>query len=209
MPFDEDENTDVMALRAAIAVLENQKAKTRRDFATLSQLRKGLREDPDRFVEELVSGNLREEQITNDPIAATFSQIEPSDSGDSEEEGELKKKSNNNKVHFPKIPVGQNIARCPPINWAKYHIVGEPLDRMHEEQLKRPTLGTPLTGPLPLAGDPSSVEAMNSSFSAPRAPEAHVFRPYDPVLDDVHVPQRQFDFSYPVDGVQTRRRSKK
>src|SRR5262249_18341694 len=44
---------------------------------------------------------------------------------------------------FPSLPTPQNIFRCPPINWAKYHISGEPLDRMHEEQLRRPSPGEP------------------------------------------------------------------
>lgn len=28
--------------------------------------------------------------------------------------------------------------RCPPVNWAKYHVVGEALDKLHEEQRRRP-----------------------------------------------------------------------
>lgn len=46
-------------------------------------------------------------------------------------------------ARFPPLPTPQNIFRCPPINWAKYHISGEPLERMHEEQRVRPTLGEP------------------------------------------------------------------
>lgn len=35
---------------------------------------------------------------------------------------------------FPAIPNPQDVVRCPPINWDKYHIVGETLDRMHNAQ---------------------------------------------------------------------------
>ena len=41
------------------------------------------------------------------------------------------------------FPRPQNIVRCPPINWAKYHVVGEALDKLHEEQISHPTSGEP------------------------------------------------------------------
>ena len=44
---------------------------------------------------------------------------------------------------FPPLPQPQNIFRMPPINWAKYHVAGETLEKMHEEQKVRPDLGQP------------------------------------------------------------------
>lgn len=41
------------------------------------------------------------------------------------------------------LPAPQDVVRCPPINWAQYAIPGEPLDRLHSEQMRQPTLGTP------------------------------------------------------------------
>ncbi|KAI8632091.1 hypothetical protein F5Y19DRAFT_493003 [Xylariaceae sp. FL1651] len=41
------------------------------------------------------------------------------------------------------IPKPQNIVRCPPINWSQYAVVGESLDRLHNEQVMRPAQGTP------------------------------------------------------------------
>ncbi|KAI1437531.1 hypothetical protein GGR50DRAFT_644137 [Xylaria sp. CBS 124048] len=41
------------------------------------------------------------------------------------------------------IPKPQNIVRCPPINWAQYAVVGESLDKLHNEQVQRPAQGTP------------------------------------------------------------------
>lgn len=38
------------------------------------------------------------------------------------------------KPAFPQIPGPQNVVRMPHINWEKYHILGEPLDRMHRQQ---------------------------------------------------------------------------
>ena len=41
------------------------------------------------------------------------------------------------------IPKPQNIVRCPPINWSQYAVVGESLDKLHNEQIMRPAQGTP------------------------------------------------------------------
>lgn len=76
-----------------------------------------------------------------------------SDEEDEEEDGEsggggAKRKKVKSEDEFPKFPAPQNVIRMPPINWAKYHIIGEPLERMHEEQVKRPTAGEPSSGPI-------------------------------------------------------------
>lgn len=42
---------------------------------------------------------------------------------------------------FPPAPTPQDVVRCPPIEWAKYHILGETLDKLHEEQQLRPGVG--------------------------------------------------------------------
>ena len=39
------------------------------------------------------------------------------------------------------FPAPQDVVRTPPIEWSKYHIVGEPLNQMHEQQRQQP--GTP------------------------------------------------------------------
>ncbi|CCC04979.1 hypothetical protein SMACR_04346 [Sordaria macrospora] len=41
------------------------------------------------------------------------------------------------------LPKPQTVVRCPPINWAQYAVVGESLDKLHQEQLMAPTLGVP------------------------------------------------------------------
>ena len=43
--------------------------------------------------------------------------------------------------HFPPIPGAQNVVRTPYINWEKYHILSEPLDRLHEQQRRWPGAG--------------------------------------------------------------------
>ncbi|XXG94636.1 hypothetical protein Hte_000893 [Hypoxylon texense] len=44
---------------------------------------------------------------------------------------------------WAKLPKPQSVVRCPPINWSNYAVVGESLDKLHSEQLARPTQGTP------------------------------------------------------------------
>ncbi|KAI0972532.1 hypothetical protein F4678DRAFT_428375 [Xylaria arbuscula] len=46
---------------------------------------------------------------------------------------------------WPSIPKPQSIVRCPPINWSQYAVVGESLDKLHNEQVRRPAQGTPAT----------------------------------------------------------------
>ncbi|KAL8350646.1 hypothetical protein RB601_001074 [Gaeumannomyces tritici] len=79
---------------------------------------------------------------------------ESSDSGDHANRGadstaQTKEKKRKKKGHKPQqppwreLPQRQNVVRCPPINWAQYAVVGESLEKLHNEQLTRPDLGTP------------------------------------------------------------------
>ena len=70
---------------------------------------------------------------------------------------------------FAPLPRPQNVFRMPPINWAKYHVVGDSLDKMHEEQRARPTLGQP--------GQP------NQPDSGPPAPPYVMAAPYSPLKE--------------------------
>ena len=64
---------------------------------------------------------------------------------------------------FPPIPGAQKVVRMPHINWEKYHIVGAPLDRMHEQQRRWPG---------------------NFAYGhQDRGPEFAVAAPYSPFLD--------------------------
>jgi hypothetical protein len=52
---------------------------------------------------------------------------------------------------FPPLPQAQNVVKVPNINWAQYGIIGESLDKLHEDQLKHPAV----SGPARLAPDGS------------------------------------------------------
>ncbi|KAI0008048.1 hypothetical protein F4779DRAFT_619045 [Xylariaceae sp. FL0662B] len=41
------------------------------------------------------------------------------------------------------LPRPQSVVRCPPINWSQYAVVGDSLDRIHNDQLSRPAQGVP------------------------------------------------------------------
>ncbi|WPG97352.1 Hypothetical protein R9X50_00012600 [Acrodontium crateriforme] len=64
---------------------------------------------------------------------------------------------------FAPLPGPQNIVRMPPINWAKYNIIGAPLDSLHEQQQRWP--------------------GAHASFSNDRGREHAVSAPYSPFLD--------------------------
>lgn len=73
---------------------------------------------------------------------------------------------------FHKLPSRQNIARMPAINWAKYHVVGHALDRLHEEQRRHPTAGEPAT-------------TLSLAQGQQRQQAFQVVAPYDPLRDVV------------------------
>ena len=77
---------------------------------------------------------------------------------------------------FGEIPSEQNVVRMPPINWAKYHIVGESLDKLHEEQRTRPVAGQPLRD--------------EDLKPKQRAPEHVIAAPYDPWRDKLEAKEK-------------------
>ena len=138
-PFSSEDSTDAIALRAAISSLQLQKKKAQDDIRTLEKARKQAVQEPERFREELAAGRVQERKMTGGDLRA----ILDADSDD-DEEGEGGEREDEDmpdadaKKPFLQIPGPQNVVRMPHVNWEKYHIVGEPLDRMHEQQRKWP-----------------------------------------------------------------------
>ncbi|KAF7716603.1 Uncharacterized protein PECH_004413 [Penicillium ucsense] len=167
VPISESENPDAIALRSAISILQMQKQQTLRDIRSLDRLKEAAAADPEAFARELAGGRLRTED------RGTVIQFSEDDAMDTDEENEQpegfegSQEKNGSGSRFGRIPQPQNIVRMPPINWAKYQIVGEPLERMHEEQLRRPTPGEPRQQP---------------------APEYLLASPYRPLVDQLDSP---------------------
>ncbi|OJD33841.1 uncharacterized protein BKCO1_2700032 [Diplodia corticola] len=143
-PINESENTDAIALRSAIALLQIQRDKSKRDMQALEKIKNAAVAQPEAFVEELKSGRLRPKHAKNDLLGPTLNGSLDGvvdNSSDSDDEARSPRTSGPPPPKFGPVPEPQNVFRCPPINWAKYHVVGESLDKLHAEQQKRPSCG--------------------------------------------------------------------
>lgn len=162
-PFSSEDSADAVALRAAISSLQFQKQKAQSDLLTLDALKKQALAEPQRYRRELVAGKLKEQRPEFGSIRDVLDA--PGEEGDEEdevmlgarEEHELPTSRNGLQADeqdtgnegtarqaagknpsFARIPGPQDIVRMPPVNWDKYHVVGESLDALHEQQRRWP-----------------------------------------------------------------------
>jgi len=165
----ESGNPDAIALRSAISILQVQRQQSIRDLQILEMQKHNAVADPEGFAEELTAGRI---SMTNKGVpvglpasdqtkTAAHTTVEDG-SSDLEEQITPTRSS-----RFGVIPMPQNIVRCPPVNWAKYHVVGESLDKLHDEQRLRP-----------LPGEPQRDESR-------RVPVHVVAAPYRPFVDKI------------------------
>jgi hypothetical protein len=171
----ESENPDAIALRSAISLLQLQREKSKRDLKALEELKAAAVADPQAFVHSLQEQRAQASQSHHDMLTPTLSGL--TDSLGSHDQDTNSADTRKDSTHmeakpdppkFPAIPQPQNIVRCPPINWEKYHIVGEPLDKIHEEQKKWPGSAEP-----------------PRTKSGHRAPPYSVAAPYSPFTDGI------------------------
>lgn len=193
VPISESENPDAIALRSAISLLQMQREKSKRDIQTLERLKIAAVAEPEAFIREMRAGQLQSGNSKPDILAPTLSDSMPdsmeTDYGSRNEQDQRDSADTSRSPspdhassRFPPMPTPQNIFRCPPVNWAKYHIAGEPLDKLHEEQRQRPSLGEPAR-----------------DMGGTRAPTHVIAAPYSPFTDR----------SGELHPMQTRRGSKK
>lgn len=157
VPMSESDNVDALALRCATSILQYQRLRALRDLKTLERQKAAAMADPEKFVTALRAGMIRTVS-TQDDLVSTNSDHP---SGEAQEHGQ-------GQPAFGYIPAPQAIVRCPPINWAKYHVVGEALDKLHEEQQIHPAPG----------------EAQRD-LEPVRAPEHVIAAPYRPWTDQL------------------------
>ncbi|KAL5088798.1 hypothetical protein Trisim1_006213 [Trichoderma cf. simile WF8] len=119
-PIEFESNPDVIALKSAIAVLQMQRMRATADIQALSQIKNDAVEHPDEFARDLAMGKVGRGAQPDDETTTRAWVAQP-------------------------IPKAQDVVRCPPINWSQYAVVGESLDKLHAEQVSRPTQGTPAT----------------------------------------------------------------
>lgn len=159
VPVSLNDNSDAIALKAALSILQMQKQQSQRDIKQLDKMKAAANKEPEAFVDALKAGKLNK--------APPSAVVDIGHEGDSDEERPAVKVSDSIKPEydFGQFPNPQNVVRCPPINWAKYHVVGESLDKIHEEQRQRPEPGN----------------ARRDEFDRP--PEHAIAAPYRPFVD--------------------------
>lgn len=148
VPISESDNTDAIALRAAMGILQLQRQRAIADMQTLERQKNMALGDPEGFANALRSGTVKmrsRQGILPQDSQSTESGEDSEEDGDSEEHGGVSNATGPSTSSFGEIPAAQNVVRMPPINWAKYHIVGQSLDKLHEEQRRRPMEGSPRT----------------------------------------------------------------
>ena len=136
LPLNLEENPDAIALRAAISVLQLQRQQGLQDIKTLDKMKAAALAEPEKFIEDLKAGMLTK------PHPAGIINMDDSDDdiavNNTDRVAGLESASNASASQFGRFPNAQNVVRAPPINWDKYHVVGESLDKLHEQQRKRP-----------------------------------------------------------------------
>ncbi|MCJ1486644.1 hypothetical protein MMC06_006822 [Schaereria dolodes] len=144
IPISESDNPDAIALRSAISILQMQRLQSIRNLRLLEKQKAVAVANPETFAKDLASGKIQSASRTGILASGPTSSRQPeySNEDDSAEPDRNETKFQGNPVDIP-IPGPQNIVRCPPINWAKYHVVGEALDKLHNEQRSRPIAGEP------------------------------------------------------------------
>ncbi|TLS28367.1 hypothetical protein PpBr36_00193 [Pyricularia pennisetigena] len=208
-PLDFDTNPDVLAIKSAISILQIQRARAQADMAALGRARDAAMREPLAFVEDLRTGRVAtapEAPTLFDPFAP-LGEDEDDDSSSDEDAATAdasatkgkqpagassKPASQRGKDPSPpwrNLPRPQNVVRCPPINWSQYAVVGESLDKLHNEQVARPNPGAPA-----VMGSGGVYEFKGGSPSQPVGPGPRfvgVAAPYDPQRDKLEKKPRK------------------
>ena len=143
VPISESSDPDAIALRSALSVLQIQRLRSIQDVQTLNQQKEKALSDPEAFAKALAGGNVRT-QIPQDLLGILEDEQSSNDDHQSESSSSIQDADlaeAESKTNFANIPSAQNVVRCPPINWAKYQVIGEALDTLHERQKRHPPNG--------------------------------------------------------------------
>ena len=141
VPISESSDPDAIALRSALSVLQIQRLRSIKDVQTLNTQKELALADPEAFTKALADGKVR--SSPQHDLLGLLEDEDPSvdDTDPDEATGVSNQESMEADPAFARIPRAQTVVRCPPINWAKYHVVGEALDSLHEQQKRNPGPG--------------------------------------------------------------------
>jgi hypothetical protein len=157
-PLDFEDNADVIALKSTISLLQMQSRRADSHIRTLRDVKGEALRRPEDFVHHLAPSS--SSQKWSHHRAAAHDDGSTTASSD-----------------WPELPDRISIARCPPINWSQYAVVGDALEKIHDEQVKRPVQGTPgvyANGVYEFKGG----EGRQEEYQGPTAP-------YDPLNEHV------------------------
>ncbi|KAF2400515.1 hypothetical protein EJ06DRAFT_556813 [Trichodelitschia bisporula] len=139
-PFSGD-NPDALALRSTLSILQLQRQQAERDMVALARQRDAALRDPEAFVAEVQRrGGKSEGGGAGGVLGPTLAGVLRAGRGGEEESGG---NGEGKEGGVGRLPVPQNVVRAPPINWAKYGVVGAGLERIHEDLKARPVEGVP------------------------------------------------------------------
>ncbi len=142
-PIDFDSNPDVLALQSTISILQLQRQKALADMQKLKQAKEAALADPAAFMGDLQEGRIRKQPDLLFGGSSDSGDDDDADGKDDEAVAEKSKRGDEaDRRPWRNLPQPQNIARMPPVNFNKYGIVGETLDKIHNEQLSRPPHGS-------------------------------------------------------------------
>ena len=138
IPIPESTNTDMIALRAALVLLQMQRVQSIENIQTLDRQRSTALAYPDEFRQGLLNGTIRSQHearsiFDEEDYRQDDHQAESIQTGERLIASPLE--------GFGDLPAAINVVRCPPVNWAKYHIAGHILDQLHEQQRRIPEAG--------------------------------------------------------------------
>lgn len=212
-PVDFNENVDVIALESAILLLQRQKQKAEEDIRQLQRIKQEATRKPAEFVQDLASGKVgqgpqpvapdrddddddSDDDEEEDEDEESDAEMEGRDGGEASSSGlgpSPMKATSKGKAAAPQpppswtnLPTPQDVVRMPAINWSKYAVVGESLDKLHREQLAKPTLGTPATA----AADGKAYEFKGGPNPDDGKKSVGIAAPYDPLHDKIKKPRK-------------------
>ncbi|KAH6898947.1 hypothetical protein B0T10DRAFT_124540 [Thelonectria olida] len=139
-PLSFDANPDVLALKSAISILQMQRQKAIADMQSLDRVKDEAVQDPEAFMMDLKDGKIN---APGGKGGDNDDDDDDDDDGENVGEGSSTLHPANKTRAWANIPQPQTVVRCPPINWSQYAVVGESLDKLHKEQLTRPSQGIP------------------------------------------------------------------
>jgi hypothetical protein len=149
----------VLALKSAASILQIQAKNAVKDIQALQRIKERALRDPVAFGKALGSGEVRtradplyypgeaesEEEDDGDVAMGGVRSGNPDENGKKDEKGEKVRLGDGAKREkWEALPTPQNVVRCPPVNWNQYAVVGESLDKIHRDQIERPSEGAPM-----------------------------------------------------------------